>query len=91
MSMSNVMDFLEKWGRDARLRYAAGAELERALAGAPIDPFTRKALLAADRRHLEFLVGAQPNVCCMIAVPTGDEAFKEQAEKRAGEQQEIAA
>jgi hypothetical protein len=68
--MSDVIDFLESWGRDAQLRHATGAELTQAMINAQIDPFVRKALLSADRRHLEFLVGAQPNVCCMINVPT---------------------
>jgi hypothetical protein len=90
MSMSSVMDFLEEWGRDARLRYATGAELARAVARAPLDPFMRKALLAGDRRHLEFLIGACPNVCCLITVPRGDEDFKEQPWKRAGEPEKAA-
>lgn len=72
--MSDVIDFLEKWGRDAQLRHATGAELTRALAGAHIDPFVRKALLGADQRHLEFLVGVQPNVCCLIFAPKEDAA-----------------
>lgn len=86
--MSNVVEFLEKWGRDARLRYATGAEVVRTLAGTQIDPFVRKAIVGGDRRHLEFLVGAQPNVCCMIAVPRGDEDFKEQPGRRAEDGQE---
>jgi len=68
--MVDVIDFLESWGRDAHLRHATGAELTQAMINAQIDPFVRKALLGADRRHLEFLVGAQPNVCCMISAPT---------------------
>ena len=66
--MLDVIDFLEKCGADAQLRHASTAELTRALASAQIDPFVRKALLGADRRHLEFLLGAQPNVCCLITV-----------------------
>jgi hypothetical protein len=71
--MSDVIDFLEKWGQDAQLRHATSIELAQALADAQIDPFVRKALVAADRRHLEFLVGAQPNVCCLIHYPDDKE------------------
>jgi hypothetical protein len=74
MSMLNVIDFLEECGADAQLRHASTAELSRALAGAQIDPFVRKALLGADRRHLQFLVGARPNVCCLIFSPKEDAA-----------------
>jgi len=75
--MVDVIDFLERWGRDARLRHATGAELTQAMINAQIDPFVRKALLGADRRHLEFLVGAQPNVCCMVNVPTDTDSENE--------------
>jgi hypothetical protein len=74
MSMLDIIDFLDKCGADAQLRHASTAELTRALASAQIDPLVRKALLGADRRHLEFLVGAQPNVCCLIFAPKEDVA-----------------
>ncbi len=79
--MSDVIDFLERWGRDAQLRHATGAELTRALASAQIEPFLRKAILAADQRHLEFLLGTQPNVCCLIFVPKSDEELPVQPQK----------
>jgi hypothetical protein len=79
--MSDVIDFLEKWGQDAQLRHATSAELARALADAQIDPFVRKALVTADRRHLEFLVGAQPNVCSLINFPDEEELPKKAAEE----------
>jgi hypothetical protein len=71
--MLDVIAFLEKWGRDAQLRHAAGAELSTAMAAAQMDPFVRKALLGADQRHLEFLLGAQPNVCCLVYTPWSDD------------------
>jgi hypothetical protein len=78
--MSDVIDFLEKWGQDAQLRHATSTELVQALAGAQIDPFVRKALVAADRRHLEFLVGAQQNVC-LIFIPDEEELPQKAAEE----------
>jgi hypothetical protein len=64
--VSNVIDFLERFGHDAELRYASGGMLEEALRGAGIDPALRAAILGQDRQALEALLGAPPIVCCMI-------------------------
>lgn len=71
--MSNVIDFLERMGQDAKLRYAVGEEFETALAAADIDPAVRAALVDADRSRLEALLGASANVCCMVQKPDPDE------------------
>jgi hypothetical protein len=89
--MSDVIGFLEKWGQNARLRHATRTELAQEIQNAGIDPFVQKVLLEADQRRLEFLVGAQPNVCCMVAVPKGDEDLEEQPKKAAEEDKEQAA
>ena len=65
--MSNVIDFLQRLGQDAELRHAPRTALERALAEAGIDPALREALLGADQRKLESLLGADTNVCAMIS------------------------
>ena len=78
--MSDVIDFLEKWGRDAQLRHADNAEVSRELVGADIEPLVRKALLGADQRHLEFLLGARANVCCLIYSPDKEEEEEEEEE-----------
>lgn len=65
--MSNVIDFLQKLGQDADLRHAPRTALEVALAEANIDPALREALLGADQRKLETLLGADTNVCAMIS------------------------
>ena len=62
--MSNVIDFLERFGQDADLRYATSEMMEEALRGAGIDPALRAAILGKDQRALEALLGAVPNVCC---------------------------
>jgi hypothetical protein len=71
--MGNVIDFLERLGQDAQLRYATGGEVDEALQQAQIDPAVRAAILADDRHQLEALLGAQPNVCCMVHVPDDEE------------------
>jgi hypothetical protein len=81
--MVDVIEFLERWGREAQLRYADATELTQALTLAEIDPFVRKAILAADQRHLEFLLGARANVCCLIYSP--DEKEDEEEEEREDE------
>ena len=83
--MSDVVGFLEKWGQDARLRNATSAELAQEMVHAGIDSFIRKALLDGEQRRVEFLVGAQPNVCCMVVLPNADEDLKEAPRKAADE------
>ena len=75
--MSNVIDFLERLGKDAQLRHASDGALEQALINAEIDPAVREAILMHDQRRLEHLLGATTNVCCVIYAPMhedGDEA-----------------
>jgi hypothetical protein len=63
--VSNVIDFLQRLGQDADPRHAPRTALELALAEADIDPALREALLGADQRKLESLLGADTNVCAM--------------------------
>ena len=78
--MSNVIDFLQRLGQDAVLRHAPRTELELALAEAGIDPALRMALLAADQPQLESLLGADTNVCCMVAPPKEEEEDEDDLE-----------
>ena len=67
--MTDTIDFLEQLGRNSRLRHAPTAELQQAIAGARIDPRVRNALLGEDTSQLGALLGAEPNVCCLIVKP----------------------
>lgn len=80
--MSNVIDFLERLGKDAQLRHASDGALEQALINAHIDPAVREAILLRDQRRLEDLLGANANVCCVIYAPMQEEGDEEQEEKR---------
>lgn len=96
--MSNVVDFLEQMGRDARLRHATGEAMQAALIQAGIEPPVRAALLGEDRGLLESLVGASHNICCMVNHPEeeqeepsedeeeGDEKKKEEPEEEEDEE-----
>lgn len=64
--MSNIIDFLERMGQDAKLRNASDAEIDKALAKAQIAPAVRAAIFNEDQQELEKLLGATTNVCCMI-------------------------
>ena len=79
--MSNVIDFLEKWGQDSQLRHAMSAELEQALLGAGIEPAVRAAILGADRCTLESLLGARSRVVCAIMAPEEEEVEEEDEEE----------
>ncbi len=71
--MSNVIDFLERLGKDAQLSRAGDSVLEQALAEAHIDPAVREAILLRDQRRLEDLLGATTNVCCVIYAPARED------------------
>ena len=79
--MTDAIEFLEQLGRNARLRHAPAAELERALATTTIDPELRSALLADDALRLGELLGAQPNICCLIEKPDQEEDEDEEEEE----------
>jgi hypothetical protein len=88
--MMDVIEFLDQFGSNARLRdrllAGAPAELERALAASGINPELRSALLAGDEPRLGELLGAQPNVCCLIVKP--DPAQPDEEEEEEEEEEE---
>jgi hypothetical protein len=76
--VSNVIDFLERFGQDADLRHAPSDALAEALKSAGIDPELRAAILGKDQRTLEALLGADTNVCCMTNKPEDEEEEPEE-------------
>jgi hypothetical protein len=78
--VSNVIDFLQRLGQDADLRRAPRTALELALAETGIDPALREALLRADQRKLESLLGADTNVCAMSPGKKEDDEEEEDDE-----------
>lgn len=79
--MTDAIEFLEQLGRNSRLRHAPATELERALAATGIDPELRSALLSDDPLRLGELLGAQPNICCLIEKPDEEEDEEEEEEE----------
>jgi len=79
--MTDVIELLDQLGRTARLRHAAPAELEQALAAAGLDPGLRGALLADDSLRLGELLGAQPNICCLVEKPDQEDDEEEEEEE----------
>lgn len=78
--MSNVIDFLERFGRDAELRHASDEAVAEALKEAGIDPAVRGAIVSKDQGELERLLGSDTNVCCLIHSPDDDEEKEEDDE-----------
>jgi len=64
--MSNIIDFLERMGQDASLRYADDQQLDSTLSKMSIQQNDRAIVLLKDHAKLETLLGAQANVCCTI-------------------------
>jgi hypothetical protein len=75
--MSNAIEFLERLGSDARLRYASATALEQALAESNLDPQVRAAILSGDRQRLEHTLGAAANICCAIYAPAREDDDRE--------------
>ena len=85
--MSNVIDFLERFGQDAGLRYASDADIEAALREAGIDPAVRTAIVNCDQRALELLLGADTNVCCVVNAPDQEEEEEEEEDEEEEEEE----
>jgi hypothetical protein len=78
--VSNIIDFLQRFGRDAGLRRATSEQVQEALREAGIEPVGCAAILGNDRRALEALLRVDGNVCCMV--------FKEEEEGEETEDEE---
>lgn len=64
--MSNVIDFLERMGRDGQLRHASTEDMAGALEVARIDPQLAAAILARDSALVESLLGNSKIYCALI-------------------------
>ena len=87
--MSNVIDFLERFGQDADLRHAPSDALAEALKSAGIDPELRAAILGNDQRTLEALLGADTNVCCMTHKEDEEEEPEEEEDEDEDEDEDF--
>ncbi len=84
--MSNVIDFLERYGRGAEMRHMSRELLEKALEEAGLDPALKAAILNADKPALEALLDIEPNVCCLIHKE--DEEEEEEGEEEGEDEEE---
>lgn len=71
--MSDIVEFLERMGSDARLRHADHEVVRQELEQAELAPEARMAILDSDRAALEALVAARASICCMVHAPEDDE------------------
>jgi len=88
--VSNVIEFLEKFGSDAELQRMSTQELDEALKLAGIDPQVRNAIISKDQSALEALLGAGTNVCCLINKPDDEEEEDEEEEEEEDDEEEAA-
>jgi hypothetical protein len=75
--MADVIEFLERMGRDAQLRHASEAVLDQAMRDARMSPGVRAVLLRGDRAEIEAIAGAESNVCCTVHAPDPDDEVKQ--------------
>jgi hypothetical protein len=71
--VSNIVDLLERIGRSSQLLALSGEQLKRELTSAGVTPAVQTAILRQQPRHLEELLGASKNVCCLIHAPQDEE------------------
>jgi hypothetical protein len=64
--MPDIIDLMERIGRDSALRYASWSQLDKVLCEWQVSPELRAALATAHRGS------ANTNVCCMINAPIED-------------------
>jgi hypothetical protein len=86
--MSNLIDVIEKWGRDAQWRHATDETREAALMEAGLEPDVRTAMLGADQGVLESLLGATHNICCMVNHPEEEQEEPQEEEEEEHEDEE---
>jgi hypothetical protein len=82
--MGDVIEFLERMGRDAQLRHASEEVLEQAMRDAQMSPRARATLMGGDRAELEALVSAVANVCCVVNAPEQEPEEREAGRRKAG-------
>lgn len=86
--MSNLIDVIEQWGRDAQWRHATDEAREAALIEAGLESDVRTAMLGADPGVLESLLGATHNICCMINAPEEEEEHEDEDDEKQDEEEE---
>jgi hypothetical protein len=77
--MSDVIDFLERMGQNAGLRYGSRAEVEIALEDEDFEPLLQETILARDHAKLERALG-QGVRCCLLFPVKEDEEVEEGGE-----------
>lgn len=86
--MSNLIDVIETWGRDAQWRHATDQAREAALIQAGFAPDVRAAMLGSDQGVLESLLGATHNICCMVNHPEEEQEEPEEEEEHEEEHED---
>ncbi len=71
--MQDVISFLDRLGRDAALKHATLGKLDEVMRSEGLEPTIRSAILRKDAQDLATLVGADKDLCCMIAIPGEDD------------------
>jgi hypothetical protein len=85
--MSNVIDFLEKMGKDALLRHASQDELALALEQAQIETSLGAAIIAKSTSELYALLHQGP-LFCIQTTPSKEDEEKEEGEEEGDEDDE---
>lgn len=81
--MQNVIEFLEKVGRDPSLSHATAETLQLALDDAGVDKELGKAIVAGDQSLLASLLGQAP-LCAMFMPGEEDDESEDEQEENPG-------
>jgi hypothetical protein len=86
--MSDVIELLERMGRDASLRGASATEIQDALIQAGLPPDLWTVISNLEPGALETLVGTRANVCCLVYSPDKEDEEEEEEEPPEEEEEE---
>jgi hypothetical protein len=86
--MSKVIDFLEKVGRDGKLRHASTEDMEGALEVAQIAPQLAAAILAKDSALIESLLGDNKVYCALMPGKQDEEEEEREGDDEAPSREE---
>lgn len=78
--MSDVIDFLERMGQDAKWSYASSEDIGMALTDAEIAPELHASIVGRDQEGLQLLLGITP-ICAMYLPGKEDEKEDEDTEE----------
>lgn len=79
--MSGIIGFLERVGRDSRLRHASAEELAQALNEAGVEEAASRTVLGGGWALLQGTLHVDRTLCCLVYAPDEEEEREDEEEE----------